>query len=342
MTVHGINLMRRQMPWSVPEIFGRWLVCMNAVCVGWNVHSSSRIRRHVIESPPVRFFTEVFVEPVGLAGLREDEHAGAEQGGQFGLVVLVLRHHEDPLRRGDGVAAEDVLDRLEELRLAVGAAAVVDEEVLERVAADCRAAGPLEERADLGIRLPPFEAGAPQRGRGRRVVDHGGLDGEEIFGVVGAQVAGAQVDRAVEHVQDPRHLVEVGVVDKDAGGASGEVDHRADRAGRLRRAGPSEMDVSDLLVEVGGVLEHLAGDGPGPLADDRLSEVDDPAAVVVDEPLTPQVDVTEMAVGVGHETVGVADVGRSMPVEESEGESAGSGASSWPPTRRRTSNARSG
>ena len=62
--------------------------------------------------------------------------------------------------------------------------------------------------------------------------------------------------------------------------------------------------------------EQRLGDTLGELGDERVLLVEDPAAVGVDEPLAPGVDVAEPVPGVPDEPGGVADIGGPQPVWE--------------------------
>lgn len=89
------------------------------------------------------------VEAGALLALAGDRQAGAEEVGDAGEVTAVADEHH--LRvDGDGVLADDLLDRLHERGLAVDTAAVQDgQDVLAQLAEQRRAHEPPHELADL-------------------------------------------------------------------------------------------------------------------------------------------------------------------------------------------------
>ena len=134
------------------------------------------------------------------------------------------------------------------------------------------------------------------------------------------QRAGAQVDGAVGDVEQPRVAVELFVVDDHARHAAGEFDHGGDGTGGAGSQSPTPTPawLPSCLVSqrIGGELEQGRGDTLGEFGDECILLVEDPAAVGVDEPLAPGVDVAELVPGVPDEPGGVADLGGLQPVWE--------------------------
>jgi hypothetical protein len=133
---------------------------------------------------------------------------------------------------------------------------------------------------------------------------------------MGSQLAGPQVDGAVQAVEQVGVGVEVLVFDDHARDAARQLHHRGDYARRLRLQRPLEQVLAVVAADTVRCRqpEQVAGDTLRLLDDQRVVLVDCPPGPVEHEPPAPRVRELEAPRAQIHETRRVAGVGEAVAV----------------------------